>query len=150
MALEENNEFWREIVDSLTDAIVVVSRDLEVIAINSAAETLLGASRIRRTLSERLFGPNHWLAGMVGECVVSGLSFSYPETGLRLAQSTAIVRAEVSPLMKASGETEGAAILLQDLTSQQSAESALRADPDALRLSSAGLAHEVKNPLTGI
>jgi two-component system, NtrC family, nitrogen regulation sensor histidine kinase GlnL len=150
MALEENNEFWREIVDSLTDAIVVVSRDLEVIAINSAAETLLGASRIRRTLSERLFGPNQWLAGMVEKCVVSGLSFSYPETGLRLAQSTAIVRAEVSPLMKASGETEGAAILLQDLTSQQSAESALRADPDALRLSSAGLAHEVKNPLTGI
>jgi two-component system nitrogen regulation sensor histidine kinase GlnL len=150
MALEENSGFWREVVDSLTDAIVVVSADLEVIAINSAAETLLGTSRTRRALSDRLFRPNQWLAGMVEKCLASGQSFSYPETGLRLAQGAAIVRAGVSPLMKASGETEGAVVLLQDLSHQQAAESALRADPDALRLSSAGLAHEVKNPLTGI
>jgi two-component system nitrogen regulation sensor histidine kinase GlnL len=150
MALAENNEFWRELVDSLTDAIVVVSRDLKVIAINSAAETLLGASRSQRTLSDRLFRPNQWLTGMVEKCLASGQSLSYPETGLRLSQSTAIVRAEVSPLMEASGETEGTVILLQDLSYQQAAESVLRADPDALRLSSTGLAHEVKNPLTGI
>jgi hypothetical protein len=37
MAPKENTDFWREIVDSLTDAIVVVSRDLEVIAINASA-----------------------------------------------------------------------------------------------------------------
>lgn len=150
MALEQNNEFWREVVDSLTDAIVVVSPDLEVVAVNSAAETLLGASRVRRSLSDRLFRPNQWLGGMVEKCLASGQSFSYPDTGLRLAQSTAIVRAEVSPLLNASGETEGAVILLQDLSHQQAAETAARADPDGLRLSSAGLAHEVKNPLTGI
>jgi two-component system nitrogen regulation sensor histidine kinase GlnL len=52
--------------------------------------------------------------------------------------------------LNARGDNEGVVILLQDLSYQQGAEPGFRADPDALRLSSAGLAHEVKNPLTGI
>jgi len=150
MAPRDNNELWREIVDSLTGAIVVVSSDLEVLAVNAAAETMLGASHIRRPVLDRLFGHNQWLATMVGKCLASGQSLNYPETTLQFAQREAVVRAEVSPLMNARGETEGVVILLQDLSYQQGAEPGFRADPDAVRLSSAGLAHEVKNPLTGI
>lgn len=149
MALGGSNELWREIVDSLTDAVVVVSPDLDVLAFNAAAETLLGASRIRRSILDRLFKRNAWLATMVAKCLCSGQSLNYPETSLQLAHGEPVVRAEVSPLINARGETEGVVVLLQDLSYQQVAEP-LRADPDALRLSSAGLAHEVKNPLTGI
>jgi two-component system nitrogen regulation sensor histidine kinase GlnL len=151
MVLRETDELWREIVDSLTGAIVVVSADLEVLASNAAAETLLSASRLRRPLIERLLRRNHWLATTVGKCLASGQSLNYPETGLQLGQREAIVRAEVSPLIDARGETGGVVILLQDLSyQQQAAEPGFRSDPDTLRLSSAGLAHEVRNPLTGI
>ena len=129
---------------------MVVSPDLEVLAANAAAETLLGASHIRRPVLDRLFRRNQWLATMVNKCLASGQTVSYPEPSLRLVQREAIVRAEVSPLMNTLGETEGVIILLQDLSYQAGAEPGYRAGPDALRLSSAGLAHEVKNPLTGI
>jgi two-component system, NtrC family, nitrogen regulation sensor histidine kinase GlnL len=150
MDLQETNDLWREIVESLTDAVIAVSPDLDVLAINAAAETLLGASHIRRSLLESFFNRNQWLATMVARCLSSGLSLNYPETGLQLAQREALVRAEVSPLISAGGETDGVVILLQDLSYHQVAEPGFRADPDAFMLSSAGLAHEVKNPLTGI
>ncbi len=150
MDLRESNELWREIVDSLTDAVVALSSELDVLGVNAAAETLLGTSHIRRPLVDRLFRRNQWLATMVAKCLASGQSLNYPETALQLAQREAIVRAEVSPLMNARGETEGVVILLQDLSYQQGPEPGFRGDPDALGLSSAGLAHEVRNPLTGI
>ncbi len=150
MALLEKNELWREIVDSLTDAVLAVSPDLDVLATNAAAETVLGASQIRRSFLERVLRRNQWLATMIRKCLASGQSLNYPETSLRLDRREAIVRAEVSPLMNTGGEAEGTVILLHDQSYQQGAEPRLRTDPDALRLSSAGLAHEVKNPLTGI
>jgi two-component system nitrogen regulation sensor histidine kinase GlnL len=150
MAYLEKNDAWREIADSLTDAVLAVSADLEVLALNAAAETVLGASQIRRSFFERILRRNQWLAAMVRRCLASGQSLNYPETSLRLERREAIVRAEVSPLMNSRGEPEGAVILLHDLSHQQGVEPGVRADPDALRLSPAGLAHEVKNPLTGI
>ncbi|HJU12792.1 MAG TPA: ATP-binding protein [Candidatus Binataceae bacterium] len=150
MAGQDRSEFWREIVDSLAGAVIAASPDLDVLAINPAAETLLGVSQIKKPVLGRLFRRNPWLATMVEKCLISGQSVNFPETALHLGHREAFVRAEISPLITASGETEGAVILLQDLSYQQGAEPGFRSDPDALGLSSAGLAHEVKNPLTGI
>ena len=60
------------------------------------------------------------------------------------------MRVEVSPLLNAEGRPGGVIILLHDLSHEKGAAEAAVTGDLSLRLSPAGLAHEVKNPLTGI
>jgi two-component system, NtrC family, nitrogen regulation sensor histidine kinase GlnL len=143
-------EFWREIIDSLSDALIVVSPDLDLITINDAAETLIETSRPNRTHVERLLQRNPWLRGMVMTCLETGQNLDNPDASLALDRRALAVAAEVSPLIDAAGNAGGAIILLHNLSHQRSAERALDAGDDVFKLSPAGLAHEVKNPLTGI
>ncbi|MGZ6195964.1 MAG: two-component system sensor histidine kinase NtrB, partial [Candidatus Binataceae bacterium] len=83
-------------------------------------------------------------------CLISGQDLADSEAKLSLGSRMATVGAEVSPLLAAGGASRGAVVLLHDLALHRGAAQALgTAEPD-LKLSPAGLAHEVKNPLTGI
>jgi len=143
-------DLWREIIDSLGDAVLVISPTHEPIAVNAAAETLVGASQVNRAVIERLIRHNEWLARMVESCLESGQNLDNPETVLALGQREETVRAQVSPLVNPDGKPEGAIVLIHDLSREKSAQQAFEADGAYMRLSPAGLAHEVKNPLTGI
>ncbi|HJU29003.1 MAG TPA: ATP-binding protein [Candidatus Binataceae bacterium] len=143
-------ELWRKIVDNLAGAVVALSSRLEPLALNPAAETLLGVSHPGHAFFQRLADRNPWLERMIDLCLTSGQNLDNPDTVLLLERRRLSVRAEVSPLLSDSGEVEGAILLLHDLSHQKGAEQAHESDANALRLSPAGLAHEVKNPLTGI
>lgn len=143
-------ELWRQIVENLAGAIVALSPELEPLVTNPAAETIFGVSHLSRAFFEQLTDRNQWLARMVDLCLNSGQNLDNPDTTLLLEKRQITVRAEVSPLLSNSGEVQGAIILLHDLSHQKGAEQAYEADANALRLSPAGLAHEIKNPLTGI
>src|SRR5260370_7567826 len=52
---------WQEIVDSLSDAVVVFDTALAPIAINPAAETLFGVSHLNEAAVGALLRPNEWL-----------------------------------------------------------------------------------------
>ncbi len=143
-------ELWRDIVDSLGDAVVVLSPELEPVAANAAAQTLLETSQVGRTLVGRLMRRNKWLRRMVDSCLTSGQSLDNPEAQLVLNRRSIVVRAEVSPLMNREGRPDCAIVLLHDLSHQKGAEQALAGEANPFRLSPAGLAHEVRNPLTGI
>ena len=143
-------ELWRDIVDSLGDAVVVLSPELEPVAANAAAQTLLETSQVGRTLVGRLMRRNKWLRRMVDSCLATGQSLDNPEAQLVLNRRSIVVRAEVSPLMNREGRPDCAIVLLHDLSHQKGAEQALVGEANPFRLSPAGLAHEVRNPLTGI
>jgi two-component system nitrogen regulation sensor histidine kinase GlnL len=72
------------------------------------------------------------------------------ETVLTTGPRELPVRVEVSPLLNAEGRPGGVIILLHDLSHEKGAAEAAITGDLSLRLSPAGLAHEVKNPLTGI
>jgi two-component system nitrogen regulation sensor histidine kinase GlnL len=141
---------WKEIVDSLSDALVVFDSSLTPIAMNPAAETLFGVSQVNEIALDALLHGNEWLLRMVENCLNSGQDLADAEAQLSLGSRTALVSAEVAPLVATGGTACGAVVLLHDLALHRGAAHALGSADSDLRLSPAGLAHEVKNPLTGI
>lgn len=140
---------WREIVEGLPDSVIVLSATRDLIALNSAAEALLSASHVTRQLTDRLIEQNPWLAGMTAACLGTGQSLETPEATLVLEKRTVAVGGAVAPLLSRRSDQVGAIILLKDLSHQRGLERSMGGD-QLVRLSPAGLAHEVKNPLTGI
>jgi nitrogen-specific signal transduction histidine kinase len=141
---------WREIVDSLSDAVVVFGSDLIPIAMNQAAETLFGVSHLNETAVGAMLRSNEWLLKIVENCLISGQNVADADARLSLGTRSASVSVEVSPLLAAAGTSRGAVALLHDLSLHRGAAQALGTGELDLKLSPAGLAHEVKNPLTGI
>lgn len=144
-------KLWRDVLDSLNDAVVVLSPHLDIALKNPAAEALLG-SQVNRGLVEALLGRNPWLEGMVRDCLERRQESSCADAKLALAGQDLAVRAEVAPLLNEAGQFKGAVVLLHDLSHQRGVELAVNgADGERLLgLSPSGLAHEIKNPLTGI
>lgn len=129
---------------------MVVDKSLRPIAVNPAAETMLGVSPIDDPLFMTIVRQNEWLGRMVTSCLETGQNLGDPEATFNIGPRAATVRAEVSPLTGFDGHNDGVVIVLHDLSHQRSAEHAVETGEAQLRLSPAGLAHEVKNPLTGI
>lgn len=144
-------KLWRDVLDSLNDAVMVLSPRLDIILKNPAAEALLG-SQLNRGLVEALLSRNPWLEGMVRDCLQRRQESCCPDAKLVLAGQDLAVRGEVAPLLNQAGQFKGAVVLLHDLSHQRGAELVVNgAHGDrVLGLSPSGLAHEIKNPLTGI
>lgn len=141
---------WRDIIDGLPDAVIVVTADLSPLVLNPAAETMLGAGRSRPTAVSQVLRRNQWLRRMVELSLATGQN--YGESGARLiiGRREVPVTADVCPLLAADGQQSGVIILLHDLSHRRGAEQSAEGEDLELRLSPAGLAHEVKNPLTGV
>ncbi len=145
-------KLWRDVFDSLNDAVVVLSPHLDILLKNSAAEAVLG-SQVNRGMVEALLSRNQWLEGMVRDCLERRQESSCADANLALAGQDLVVRAEVAPLLNESGQFKGAVVLLHDLSHQKGMELVAVNGGESERmlgLSPSGLAHEIKNPLTGI
>jgi two-component system nitrogen regulation sensor histidine kinase GlnL len=142
---------WQDIFESLIDALLLITPNLELKAVNPAAQTMLGISKTTRKAPADLILRNQWLRQMVEACIARGQTLHDGEAKLRLGNGILLdVSVRVSPLINRQGEVRGAIVLLNDRTHEREAERSLETSGGNLGLSVVGLAHEIKNPLTGI
>jgi len=144
-----------DIVENLSEGVVAIDHGLIIVQFNQAAEKLTGVSRssvLGRPLRE-IFKKNARLVEMLAKTLGEGRLFAeYEETLVRRFPPPLPVGITTSQIFSAQGEVSGAVALIKDLSGIKSLEAgSLRKERLAyIGTFAANLAHELKNPLSGM
>jgi two-component system sensor kinase FixL len=157
-ALSGSEARWRAIIESAVDGIVVIDARGRVEAFNRAAERLFGyAARevVGQNVNVLMPAPYHdehdgYIARYLATGVQKIIGIGREVTGMRKDGSTFPIHLSVGEV-SIEGEPKFTGIL-HDLTERVQLETRLREQSALTRLGemAAVVAHEVKNPLTGI
>ncbi len=144
-----------DIVENLSEGVVAIDPGFFIVAFNQAAEKLTGISRslvLGKPLNA-VFNKNARLVEMLVKTISEGRLFAeYEETLVRRLPPPLPVGITTSRIFSAQGEVSGAVALIKDLSGIKSLEAgSLRKERLAyIGTFAANLAHELKNPLSGM
>jgi two-component system nitrogen regulation sensor histidine kinase GlnL len=144
-----------DIFATLPDAVALVDEKLSLLELNPAMEALAGRSRARlvgRPLKD-LFPEDDRLPAIVERCLASGRSANDFDRPLALVdRPSAAVWITAVPLFDEAGATAGVLIVVREFGNLHTFQEQMRrADRlSSMGVLSAGLAHEIRNPLGGI
>ena len=142
------------ILSSMTNGLMTIDLEERVVTVNEMAERILGRKTEEMTglPFRQIFGEGYPLYGMMLETLSQGKGISYSEMELKRGEDAVWLTASTSVLYGDKEEKIGAMAVLQDITEIKNLEEKLRqADRlAALGTLSAGLAHEIRNPLSAI
>lgn len=154
MGMNKGPVDYRQILDSLTDAVFLFNKRLRLRYVNYAGEQLLGGSSrhfLDLRVSEVFSCPDVDIERDFRRCMHSGVAFAQRDLIIDLSESSITVNSFVTPLYE---DEECTSILVEihqlDRHIRISREEQLLSQQNASRLLLRGLAHEVKNPLGGI
>ena len=152
----ESENFYRNIFASLVDGILIISADLRVTKVNQAAEEIFQRSRSSfegESLS-KLFPDQPNIIKKARQSITEGISFHHVEgIGYNKSNNGRFpVNLTFSPLIKDDFEITAGAILIQDtsLLKELQENSQQTEHLSTLSTLTAGMAHEIRNPLSGI
>lgn len=146
---------YEEIVENLAEGVIAVDLGMKVIVFNQSAEKMTEVSRalvIGRDLLE-VFNKDVRLLEMLEKTIREGKLFAEYEERIHRRMSPPLpVAVTTSRIFDNEGELTGAAAVIKDLSGIKSLEAgSLRKERLAyIGTFAANLAHEIKNPLSGI
>ncbi len=147
-------DYYHRVMEGLSIAVLVLDRDLRLLFMNPAAETLLGLSfrkAHRLALPDLMIGAEAFIAGL-RYCLSSGHPHIERELQLILPQARIItVDCTAAPLLERDPPVELLLELRQvDWRLRISREENILAQHHTTRALVRNLAHEIKNPLGGL
>ena len=154
--MAESENFYRNIFASLVDGILIISADLRVTKVNQAAEEIFQRSRssFEGEPLSKLFPDQPNIIKKARQSITEGISFHHVEgIGYNKSNNGRFpVNLTFSPLIKDDLEITAGAILIQDtsLLKELQENSQQTEHLSTLSTLTAGMAHEIRNPLSGI
>ncbi len=153
-ALREARSLNESILDSIDEAVITVDNDGAVTMLNPAARKTTGfvPEETLYRKYEDLFVEHEWFRSLLLDTLRNGtphvdVEEEYPVNGrvLNVNVSTSLIR-------NSDGESIGAAAFLRDVTSQKDMQRHMERAEQLAALGElvAGMAHELRNPLTAI
>ena len=154
--MAESENFYQNIFANLIDGILVISADLNVTRVNQAAEEMFQRSRgsFEGELLSELFPDQIDLMEKTREAIATVTAYHHLEgIGHRKLNNVSFpANLAFSPIIKGNGKSVIGILLIQDTSLIKELQETSRQieNLSTLNVLTTGMAHEIRNPLSGI